>query len=159
MRMLAIFLSVFVNLLAVEVEVFNVNIKNQGTVAKVFPGETFGVCAEYEFTDLVEKGEQLQLVLGIEGIGGQVCLANGLIGWDHKFYDHYSLYYCQEKVDITKKTVRIAMLAPQKPGRYEISIGKFFEKLPDQAIAQWAKTQSYKIGKIIVEESQTFVEK
>jgi len=152
MRFCLLFAPFFLNAAVYSgVEIKDVNIKNQGQRAKVSPGETFGIHAVYEFHDLKEKGARVQLIFGYEDKGGQVCVANGLIGWDHKCYDHYSLYCWQKKVDITKKEVNIGMVAPEIPGIYEIHFQKLFADLPEDAISNWIGGDGACIGRIVVQ--------
>jgi hypothetical protein len=137
------------------VEVTNVNINNQGFEAVVAPGETFGINASYEFVFLRENCSIVQIIVGYDGIGAENCIANGIV-LNGRYYDHHPLYFREVWNDITKKTVNFAMVAPKKPGVYEIRFRYAQAYLPQDALQYWwnidsAPTEDATIGRIIVE--------
>jgi hypothetical protein len=95
----------------------NVNIKNQGEIATVAPGETFGVHAAYEFLFTREKGSIVQIIVGYDGIGAQTCIVNGVIVGE-SYYDQHSNIFRRQWNDVTKKEVDFALVAPNEPGVY-----------------------------------------
>lgn len=123
-----------------DIEIKDVNVKHQGEVATVSPGETFGVSLHYEFTKPSIHGCIIQIMVGYEGIGAQTCIANALI-WGNKYYDHHPLYFRGQWHDISKKTVQFAMKAPEEPGTYEIRFRNGMAYLPHEALEYWTPSQ------------------
>lgn len=133
-----------------------VNVKNQGETAIVAPGETFGVHASYEFLFPRETHSIVQIIVGIDGIGAQTAIANGIVMQDGHYYDHHALYFRRQQVDITNKTVDFALVAPQTPGAYEIRFRYAQAYLPHEAVTYWwsvdqTPTPDATIARIIVE--------
>lgn len=138
-----------------SIEMKNVNIKNQGTSAHVAPGETFGVHADYKFLVPREQHSIVQIIVGYDGIGAQVCIANGLVS-GRRYYDHHPLYFRGERKDITKGSVDFAMKAPVEPGVYDVRFRYAQAYLPDDAVEGWwdidkAPPAEATIGTITVE--------
>lgn len=134
----------------------DVSIKNQGEIATVAPGETFGVHATYEFLWPRETHSIVQIIVGYDGIGAQTSIANGIVFPNGRYYDHHPLFFRHQKHDITKKSVDFALVAPQEPGVYEIRFRYAQAYLPHEAVAHWwnvdqAPTAEATIGRIIVE--------
>ncbi len=134
----------------------NIDIKGQGEAATVTPGETFGVHATYEFLSPREKGSIVQIIVGLKDIGAQTCIANGLVNYDGRFYDHLPLAFRGQHIDITKKDVDFALVAPQEPGTYALQFRYAQAYLPHEAVAGWwnvdqAPTDDATIGYITVE--------
>jgi len=131
------------------------NIKNQGMTATVAPGEIFGVETQYGFLFPRENHSIVQIIVGIDGIGAQTCIANGIV-IEMNYFDHHSLYFRNQWNDITTKEVKFALTAPHKPGTYAIRYRYAQAYLPEDAIDCWwnvdeTPTDAATIGYIVVE--------
>lgn len=138
------------------IKMSDVNVKNQGENAIVGPGETFGVHATYEFLWPRETNSIVQIIVGIDGIGAQTCIANGIVSTNGRYYDHLPLFFRNQRQDITKRSVDFALVAPKVPGVYEIRFRYAQAYLPHEAVTHWwnvdaAPTKEATIARVIVE--------
>ena len=137
------------------IAISDVSIHGEGATAHVKPGETIGVHAHYEWRWAREQGSIVQIIVGIDGEGAQVAIANGFVKGG-RYFDHHPLYFRHQWIDITEKDVDFVLVAPEKPGTYEIRFRYAQAYLPHEAVEGWwtvdqAPTDKATIGKIIVE--------
>ena len=137
------------------IAISDVNIHGEGAIAHVKPGETIGVYAHYKWLWAREQGSIVQIIVGIDGEGAQVSIANGVV-IGRRYFDYYSNCFSNQLIDITEKDVSFAIVAPEKPGAYEVRFRYAQAYLPHEAVSNWwsvdhVPTAQSTIGKIVVE--------
>lgn len=137
------------------IAISDVDIHGEGATAHVKPGETIGVHAHYQWRWAREQGSIVQIIVGIDGEGAQAAIANGFVKGG-RYFDHHPLYFRGQWIDITEKDVDFVIVAPEKPGTYEVRFRYAQAYLPHEAVADWwsvdhSPTEKATIGKIIVE--------
>lgn len=143
------------------INIFDINIKNQGDVAYVSPGETIGIHAKYRFTEGRAGNSINQIIVGIDGIGSQTCIANGIsirqTDGSFKMCDFLSFSVTKKHIDITESVAHFAIVAPTEPGQYAVRFRRTQAYTPYDALSDhyWSKekgpSEDATIGYIIVE--------
>lgn len=132
----------------------NVDIHGQGIEADVKPGETIGIHAHYKWLWPREEGSIVQIIVGLDGIGAQTSIANGLV-IGNRYFDHLSLFFGGQYIDITEQDVDFSIVAPKEPGTYQVRFRYAQAYTHHEAVAEWwnvdqAPTDEATIGTITV---------